>query len=150
LWTLGDNVTVAGIRTHFQGVAAEMNMADTTLLAAVFVASLLGTPGASAQGESLVMHPHWTKRPSWDDLRKLYPKGVRGVTADVVASCRIDDQGRFTSCDIVRESPSGLGFGESTIRLSKLFQMRTIDGDGSPVAGRKLSLPVRWDASLSR
>jgi hypothetical protein len=128
-----------------------MNMADTTLLAAVFVASLLGTtPDASAQGESLVMHPHWTKRPSWDDLRKLYPKAVRGVTANVEASCRIDDQGRFTSCDIVKESPSGLGFGESTVRISKLFQMKAIDGDGSPVAGRRLSLPVRWDARLGR
>lgn len=58
--------------------------------------------------------------------------------------------GGLRSCDIVKESPAGLGFAESTVRLSKLFQMKAADADGNPVAGRRLYLPVRWDAAFGR
>ena len=43
-----------------------------------------------------------------------------------------------------------MGFGESTIRLSKLFKMKLTDADGAPVAGRKQHLPVQWHAGFSR
>jgi hypothetical protein len=43
-----------------------------------------------------------------------------------------------------------MGFEESTIKLSKLFKMRLTDAGGVPVAGRKLHLPLRWYAALSR
>jgi hypothetical protein len=101
---------------------------------------------ALAEIEGYVVRPIWTRHPSANDLERLYPKDVHGVTADVRADCTIDEEGRFTTCDIVSENPAGMGFGESTIKLAKLFQMKSIDGEGRPVAGRKLHLPVRWRA----
>jgi hypothetical protein len=129
---------------------------------ALAVAALLfaapGDPGLSAAGsnsaatdaatkaDNPVTHPIWTRRPSQNDLMRLYPRGVRGIRATVVASCLIDVAGKFSSCEITREDPGQMGFGDATIRLSKLFQMKATDGDGAPVAGRRLVLPVVWYA----
>jgi hypothetical protein len=103
------------------------------------------TDGAPT-AENPVTHPIWTRRPSQDDLMRLYPRGVRGIKARVVASCLIDAAGKFSSCEIVQEVPALRGFGEATIRLSMLFQMKTTDADGASVAGRRLVLPVVWFA----
>lgn len=115
------------------------------------LAATLCIPGtASAEMEGYVVKPMWLRRPSSDDMRRLYPSKRRGVEALVSADCLLDERGQFTSCEIVKETPAGMGFGESTVRLAKLFKMKPMDADGAPVAGRKLRLPVRWYASLSR
>jgi hypothetical protein len=105
---------------------------------------------ATAESDVYIVRPIWTRRPSANDLERLYPKGAGAVTADVRADCTVDDTGAFKTCEIVSESPTGMGFGESTIRLSKLFRMKAIDGDGAPVAGRKVRLPVRWWAQFGQ
>lgn len=105
---------------------------------------------ASAEVQSRVVRPIWLRRPSADDMRRLYPPQQRGVEGFVTADCLLDERGQFASCDIVEERPAGMGFGESTIRLAKLFKMKPMDADGAPVAGRRLRLPVRWYANLSR
>ena len=103
----------------------------------------------STAAEEYVVHPRWTHLPSTQDLQSLYPRHVHGITAQVRAVCVVDDKGGLDNCDVISESPSGHGFGASTIKLSKFFQMRLTDGDGEPVAGRKLALPVGWYASLN-
>lgn len=113
-------------------------------------AVLASASHASAEIDGYVTNPVWTARPSTRDLERLYPPNVHGVTANVSADCLIDQEGKFSSCDIVQEDPSGLGFGESTIKLSKLFRMKAVDAHGVPVAGRKLRLPIRWWASFGR
>jgi len=121
------------------------------VVAAISIAAGLSIGSlALAETEGYIAHPIWMHRPSANDLERLYPNGVRGVTADVRADCTIDEGGRFTTCAIVSENPAGLGFGESTIKLSKLFRMKAVDGDGAPVAGRKLQLPVRWWAQFGQ
>jgi periplasmic protein TonB len=100
--------------------------------------------------EGYVIRPVWLRRPSAQDMRRLYPPQQRGVEALVTADCLVDERGQFSTCEIVKESPAGRGFGESTVRLSKFFKMKPLDADGTPVAGRKLRLPVRWYANLSR
>lgn len=100
--------------------------------------------------EGYVIHPRWLRRPAVEDLQRLYPREQRGVEGFVIADCLIDERGTFSTCEIVEERPAGKGFGESTIRLSKLFKMTLTDADGAPVAGRKLHLPVRWYAGYSR
>lgn len=77
-------------------------------------------------------------------MQRLYPRQARGVTGQVQADCLIDERGRFSTCEIVSETPAGKGFAESTQELAKLFRMKDRDADGRPVAGRKVHLPVTW------
>jgi hypothetical protein len=107
-------------------------------------------PDASADMAGYVVRPYWTNRPTREDLERLYPNKAKSVQGDVKVDCLIDEKGKFTSCDVISESPSGMGFGDSTIALSRLFRMKPVDGDGLPVVGRKLRLPVRWYSRFSK
>jgi protein TonB len=117
------------------------------LLLATLAASLSPLASARAQ-DSYVVHPEWVRRPSPGQFQRLYPKQARGITGQVRAECLIDEEGRFSSCEIVSETPGGLKFGERTLKLAKYFQMKPIDADGQPVAGRKLRLPITWYGEL--
>ncbi len=100
--------------------------------------------GAPTTIDKPVIHPAWTRLPSAGDFARLRPVRARGAKGVVTARCLIDEAGEFTSCDVILENPAGKGFGEATVKLSKLFKMKTTDGDGLPVAGRRLTLPVVW------
>lgn len=122
--------------------------------AVVFAAAWLHAPSVRAQAqasppdatpsEAFVTRPVWTRRPAHADLARLHPRTASRTSAKVAVDCLIDESGRFTTCKVVREDPPGRGFGESTLRLAKFFQMRLRDADGIAVAGRHLVLPVWW------
>lgn len=118
------------------------------------VAAQPGSPAATAdagpQPSDFVRRPFWTRRPTANDMARLYPPHQRGIEAFVTLECVVGEQGQLSACEIIKESPPGLGFGESTIRLSKLFKMKLTDSDGASVVGRKQHLPVRWYAGYSR
>jgi protein TonB len=109
----------------------------------------IGSP-TTAEGDAYIVRQIWIRRPSAADLERFYPKGAGAVTADVRADCTVDDNSAFKTCEIVSEDQPGKGFGQNTTRLPRLFRMRAIDGDGAPVAGRKVRLPVRWRAQFSQ
>jgi hypothetical protein len=106
---------------------------------------------ATSPADNPVTRPIWTRRPSRDDLVRLYPRNIGDAkTVRVVAKCQIGPDGKFRNCEIVREDPASEAFAEATISLSKLFQMKPEDGEGKAVAGRQLFLPVTWDPGLAR
>lgn len=59
--------------------------------------------------EGYVIHPRWLRRPSAEDLQRLYPREQRGVEGFVIADCVIDERGTFSTCEIVEERPGGEG-----------------------------------------
>lgn len=91
-----------------------------------------------------VTRPDWKRRPDADDLKKLYPREANGATGQTAASCLIDAKGAVSDCTVIHEAPLGLGFGDATLKLARKFRLRTLDGDGQPVAGRRVNLPVTW------
>ena len=104
-----------------------------------------GTGGASApEPEEFVTHPLWVRLPQAEDMERLYPTKANGRPGLTAVDCTIHPTGRLAACELVSEIPGGMGFGDSTLELAKLFRMKTVDRDGHPVAGRKLHLPVRW------
>jgi protein TonB len=44
----------------------------------------------------------------------------------------------------VDEDPTGFGFGDATLRISKLWKMKPQTADGQPVEGAKWSTVVIW------
>ncbi len=84
-------------------------------------------------------------RPSPDDMGRYFPPAAQrqevGGNATILCSVSVD--GKMTDCQIVSESEPGLGFGEATIRVSRLYKMIPALKDGQFVPS-KVRLPVRW------
>jgi TonB family protein len=97
-----------------------------------------------------VTHPIWTSRPSVDDLVALYPRSAKGVEGRVGINCLIDTEGKLISCEVAKEDPLGLGFDQASLRLTKLFRMKKQDGEGAPVVGRRIYIPVFWLREYAR
>jgi TonB family protein len=127
-------------------------MKTVKLPAALFLVVALAAPAAAQQSGALasppgaesVVRPNWRNRPTAYDLVRYYPKEGAGRVGEAMVRCLVDEEGRLSSCEIVREAPEGHGFGTATIALARLFRLDPIDGDGRPVAGRYQYLPVKW------
>lgn len=91
-----------------------------------------------------VIQPQWLKRPDASDLARAYPHRAHGVSGDVRLRCVIAASGRFDTCDVIAETPGGLGFGAAGLEVAKRFQMAPVDGDGGKVAGRAIRIPIRF------
>lgn len=86
------------------------------------------------------------------DPRPAYPPAAAAqkVSGRVELSCRITRDGRVDRCQVVSESPAGLGFGEAALRLSERFRMKSMARDGKSVANKRIiggivRIPVRFD-----
>jgi TonB family protein len=72
--------------------------------------------------------PRWLRRPAPTFPDRALDRGV--MRGSVELSCTVDGSGRLADCEIVRESPQGLGFGTSALRETRraLAAPRVVDG----------------------
>lgn len=93
-----------------------------------------------------VVKPHWSRMPDGADFAHFYPARARaeGVGGMAVMRCRVGRTGALFACAIMREAPQGQGFGEATLQMAPLFQMRPGSVNGTPVAGAIIHIPVRF------
>jgi protein TonB len=47
-------------------------------------------------------------------------------------------------CSVVSETPADYGFGDSALKMAKLFKMRPQTQDGTPVGGAKITIPLKF------
>ncbi|NUN67777.1 energy transducer TonB [Pseudanabaena biceps] len=96
----------------------------------------------------VIANPDWRRRPTTDQLARAYPESAlsRGVSGSATLNCVVTASGAITDCRVIAETPVGQGFGRAAERLSRYFVMnpRTVDGD--PVAGARVSIPLRFNA----
>jgi protein TonB len=59
-------------------------------------------------------------------------------------SCTVDARGTLQACSVTSEDPPDQGFGDAAMRMSKLFKMRPMTKDGSPVDGGKITIPIAF------
>ncbi|CAN7378953.1 energy transducer TonB [Phenylobacterium sp. LjRoot219] len=95
---------------------------------------------------SVITQPDWVRRPSAEDLERYYPERAQRMNVEGRASisCTVDARGTLQSCSVANESPSDAGFGEAALRMSRLFKMRPMTKDGSPVDGGKIVIPIAF------
>jgi TonB family protein len=86
--------------------------------------------------------PDWTRTPDADDVAAAYPAAGRGLTGEVRLDCTIMANGRLGPCVMVAESPVGLGFGASAMRLALIYAMRPTGPDGKSLAGEHVILAI--------
>lgn len=90
--------------------------------------------------------PQWLTELTAAAAEDLFPPAAReaGTTSGGgLVNCLVDDGGGLTDCRVARERPSNLGFGDAALQAARLLVMSPWNEAGEPVAGRRVSVPIR-------
>lgn len=87
----------------------------------------------------------WIKRPTSEDLLSVWPVEAlkRSLGGKATISCTVTVQGTLRACQVVAESPQGVGFGGAALTLSRQFLLRPARENGAPVES-VVSIPVNF------
>lgn len=77
--------------------------------------------------------------PTLADLRREHPRAALAARQSGRAemSCEIRLDQRLENCRLLRETPTGMGFGEAALRSAAYFRVRPPTRGGEPVAGQR-------------
>jgi protein TonB len=95
---------------------------------------------------SVITNPQWLQRPDARDFARYYPPRAleRGQEGRVSLDCIVSADGRI-SCTVTSEDPTGWGFGEAAVRISRHFRMAPATRDGVPTSGGRVRVPIRFN-----
>lgn len=98
---------------------------------AILVAWVAGVGVAGAQDRP----PDWLRRPTARDISALWPRKALdlGAGGKATIGCVVTVQGTLRACEVVAETPEGLGFGGAALALSTQFLMKPALKDGVAV-----------------
>jgi len=116
-------------------------------LALVATLSLGGACAAwAAQAPALgaITHPVWIRKPNGQDLERVWPAARKDQGGRATMTCRVDGEGLLRTCAVVSEAPLDAGFGQAALALARDFQMEARSGEGEPVRGREVRIPIRF------
>jgi len=93
-----------------------------------------------------IENPDWLPPPAQADPLRYYPEAAqkRRVEGAATLACIVTAQGVLSACRVEAEAPAGWGFGEAALKMTPLFRMKPKAKDGQPVAGRPVSIPIRF------
>lgn len=93
-----------------------------------------------------VAGPVWISRPNGDQVAQVYPRKAleEQLSGNVVFNCTWSENGRPVDCVLESETPTGEGFAEAGLALSKGFHAKATLSDGTPISGRPYRLPIRF------
>ncbi|MDB5471150.1 MAG: TonB family protein, partial [Caulobacter sp.] len=115
-----------------------MAMGWTTVCGAGGAALALGAAAWAAPGPETDWAPDFTATPRAADAVAALSPAARAakVRGEVDFACVATDKGTFADCKVLKETPQGLGFGESALKLARLYRFKPVDSQGVSVAGR--------------
>ena len=95
---------------------------------------------------SIITYPDWSRRPNAEDLARYYPERAQRLEREgrATITCKVKANGTLEGCTLVSEDPPDMGFGDATLRASRLFKMRPQTKDGQPVDGGTVRIPLVW------
>jgi TonB family protein len=96
--------------------------------------------------------PVWDSAPGREDWAKAYPMHAAqaGISGAVKMKCAATSTGSLADCSVIQETPTGEGFGAAALSLAGGMTLKPTGGDGHPVTGRNLVVPVRFEAAMLR
>ncbi len=87
----------------------------------------------------------WLKKPTGDQLPSTPTDSTAFWSGRVELDCRILASGLLDDCKVVVEEPGDHGRGAWAIKVATLFQAAPLSKSGVPVAGRRITIPIRFD-----
>ncbi|WP_296595611.1 energy transducer TonB [Phenylobacterium sp.] len=115
-------------------------------LIAVLLQASAGPDQPQAAPASEILGPKWLKRPTGEDINRLYPKDAyrRGISGRATISCSVTGEGTLTGCQVLEEAPLEEGFGDAALRMAPSFKMQALTPQGQTVAGGTVKIPIRF------
>lgn len=88
--------------------------------------------------------PQWLQAPNANAIAKAFPAVAQAMSVDgrVTLTCQSAPDGRMQACEVMAESPPGLGFGQVALDASRQFRIRP-PSKGASTAGT-LRIPMRF------
>lgn len=104
------------------------------------------TSATQSPGPFVIWSPDWVRLPQIDDLTGLYPNAARmnGIRGNATLACRATRQGALGNCVVLREAPTGEGFGEATLKAASYMRLRAALPDGASVEDGIVFFPMKW------
>lgn len=106
--------------------------------------------GSAAQATSepkLVAPPDWIDKPTIDELKWAWPRQayLHGIGGRADMNCRVEINGQADDCEIVRETPTGFGFGAAALSLVPRLRFTPAMTDKGPSPWR-VNIPVNFES----
>ena len=103
-------------------------------------------PAPEPPRPSVITNPDWARRPSGEDIARYYPDRAQRMEVEgrVTLSCKVTSKGLLEACSVLSEDPADQDFGSAALRMTRLFKMRPMTKDGSPVEGGTVRIPLRF------
>lgn len=97
---------------------------------------------------SVITNPTWLERPNARDFARYYPERAleRGQEGRVNLACLVAADGRI-ACTVTSEDPTGWGFGDAAMRISRHFRMAPATRDGAATSGGRVNVPIRFNVA---
>ena len=102
-------------------------------------------PPAAPPAAAVLTNVVWLEQPDAQDFARLYPDRAQqeNVSGRATLECIVAGDGRL-SCTITSEDPSGYGFGDATLSISREFRLAPETSDGQPTSGGRIRRTIRW------
>ena len=93
--------------------------------------------------------PQWSRAPGEYAVNRAAPSpaGLVGLTGAVRMTCRIEKDGKLTSCAVDEELPRGLGYGAAAVKLGDDYRLSPIQL-ATGAAGRKVTVRVGFTPTV--
>jgi TonB family protein len=93
-------------------------------------------------------HPQWIRTISPDPNQATFPEAAAKAglkTGKATVDCVVRPDGALSQCAVVSESTPNVGFGEMAIQIAETFAANPWNGDGLPVDGAHVRMPIQMD-----
>eukprot|EP01030_Chromulinospumella_sphaerica_P012975 gene12975-12758_t len=106
----------------------------------------LAAQAAEPPANPVIVKPQWIAKPTGSAVSRAFPDlamrlAIKGRTT---LSCEGAATGEVINCQIVSETPAGMGFGAAGLVLSRDFKMTPAMENGQPVGGATVKIPLSF------
>lgn len=101
---------------------------------------------AAVAAPNLITQPDWIARPNGEDFSEAYPTLALAfeIGGKAIIRCEVDTLGKLQACEVLGETPAGLGFGDAALSMTAAFQIRPQSVNGLFVEGGDVRIPLRF------